>query len=70
MTKEEIRQRMGERIATLRKQRGMTQQQMADAIGIQRPHVARIETGRYNFNYDVLEQIAQALGGHIDIVTE
>ena len=40
---EEQRQRIGNDIATLRTQKGMTQQDIADRTGQQRNHISRIE---------------------------
>jgi len=59
---------IGQRIAHLRKEQGMTQQQLADKSGILRPNIARIEAGRYGLTVDVLARIAQALGKTIDLV--
>lgn len=65
---EDNRIRMGNDIADLRNQRGMTQQQVADMAGIKRPHVARVEKGKYNFGFDTLQAIADALDADIRIV--
>jgi transcriptional regulator with XRE-family HTH domain len=68
MEKEQERQRIGQRIADLRKQKGMTQQDLSDAVGIQRNHLSRIEQGRYSVGFDTLQAIAEVLGGTIDII--
>lgn len=68
MTKEEERQRIGQRIADLRKAKGMTQQGLADIVGMQRNHISRIEAGKYSVGFDTLQAIAEALGGTIDII--
>lgn len=68
MTKEEERQRIGQRIADLRKQKGMTQQDLADLTGNQRNHISRIESGKYSVGFDTLQSIAEAIGGTIDII--
>ena len=68
MMKEEQRIRMGQDIAELRKQRGMTQQDVADRADIMRPHIARVELGKYNFGFDTLQAIAEALDADIRIV--
>lgn len=62
------RQRVGRRIAELRKEQNMTQAQLAERCGIQQAHIARIETGRYSVGLDTLAQIATALGRNIDFV--
>lgn len=64
----EERQRIGKRIAELRKDCGMTQQVLADAVGLQRPHISRIEAGRYSVGLDTLAAIAVALGKKIEFV--
>lgn len=66
----EERQRIGQRIADLRKEKGLTQQDIADRTGIQRNHISRIEAGKYSVGFDTLQSIAEALGGRIDIITE
>ena len=62
------RQRIGQRIAELRKERGLTQTQLAERCGLQQAHIARIEAGRYSVGLDTLAQIADALGMVIDFV--
>lgn len=62
------RQRIGRRIAELRKEQNLTQAQLAERCGIQQAHIARIETGRYSVGLDTLAQIATALGRSIDFV--
>ena len=62
------RQRIGRRIAELRKEQNMTQVQLAERCGIAQAHIARIETGRYSVGLDTLAQIATALGRSIDFV--
>lgn len=66
--KEQDRQRIGKEIADLRKQRGMTQQEVSDKTSILRPHITRVELGKYNFGFDTLQAIADALDADICIV--
>lgn len=68
MNKEQERERIGQRIADLRKAKGMTQQGLADIVGMQRNHISRIEAGKYSVGFDTLQSIAEALGGTIDII--
>ena len=68
MRKEENRKRIGQRIADLRKAKGMTQQDLADLTGNQRNHISRIESGKYSVGFDTLQAIAEALGGTINIL--
>ena len=65
---EQERQRIGQDIAQLRKEKGMTQQDLADRVEMQRAHIARIEAGRYSVGLDTLTAIAQALGMTVDII--
>lgn len=64
----EERRRMGERIRQLRMEKKMTQEQLADLTGLKRPHITRIEAGRYSVGFDTLQAIAQALGCAVDMV--
>lgn len=68
MNKEQQRQRIGAALSELRRQRGMTQQQVADVAQIQRNHISRIEAGRYSVGFDTLQTIAEALDADIRIV--
>lgn len=68
LSKTQERIRMGQRIAALRKEKGMTQRALAEATGILAPHIARIEKGNHSVGFDTLQTIAAALGGNIDIV--
>jgi transcriptional regulator with XRE-family HTH domain len=65
---EQERQRIGQHIAQLRKEQGMTQQDLANRVEIQRSHIARIEAGRYSVGLDTLAAIAQALGKRLAFV--
>ena len=64
----EERQRIGQRIADLRKQHGLTQQELADVSNIGRSHLVRIEQGKYNVRLDTIASIAQALGCKVNIM--
>lgn len=59
---------IGQRIAELRKEQGMSQAELADKCGMQRPHIARVESGRYGITLDVLARIVQALDARIELV--
>ena len=66
--KQQVRERIGNRIAALRKKAGLTQEQLADRAGLQRTHVGRIEAGRYAVTLEVVQAIAQALDMTVDII--
>lgn len=62
------RLRIGQRIAELRKERGMTQTQLAERCRLQQAHIARIEAGKHSVGLDTLAQIADALGMQVDFL--
>jgi transcriptional regulator with XRE-family HTH domain len=66
--KQQTRERIGQRIATLRKLAGITQEQLAQAAGLQRTHVNRIEAGKYAVTLEVVQAIAEAFGMTVDII--
>lgn len=66
--KQQVRERIGGRVATLRKLKGMTQEQLAQEAGLQRTHVNRIETGKYAVTIDVVQAIAQVFGMTVDLI--
>lgn len=48
MTRDEALKTLGRRIAELRREKGMTQEALAEAMGVSRNHVADIELGARN----------------------
>ena len=65
--KQATRDRIGQHIAQMRKEQGMTQQELADSSNIGRSHLVRIEQGKYNLQLDTLASIAQALGCEVNL---
>jgi len=55
---------VGERIAKLRKAKGFTQDQFAEATGLNRTHLYRLETGQQSMTLRTLKLVADALGVH------
>lgn len=53
--------RVGERIKTLRKQRGWSQQILADHAQLSKVHIIAVEKGRAELGVRTLERIANAL---------
>lgn len=66
--KQQTRDRIGQRIAALRKAAGLTQEELAIRAQLQRTHVGRIEAGRYAVTLETVQAIAQALGMTVDII--
>ena len=65
---QEIAAEIGQRIAFLRKEAGLSQAVLAERSGIRQSHLSRIECGKYNITLDVLNAIAKGLGRTIDFV--
>jgi transcriptional regulator with XRE-family HTH domain len=59
---------VGERIKELRKGLDLTQQQLADKVGITYIQIGRYETGKSNASADVLQKVAEALGTTTDFL--
>jgi transcriptional regulator with XRE-family HTH domain len=59
---------IGQRIARARKAHGLTQQQLANLIGIARPLVTDYETGRLRLNDDMLARFSRALAVSADVL--
>ena len=68
--KQAVNQRIGQRITALRKLAGLSQDQLADKAGIGRTHLSRIEQGKYDVTFWIVQQIAEALGMKVDIIDE
>ena len=66
--KQKTRERIGIRIMLLRKQAGLTQEELAERAGLQRTHVGRIEAGKYAVTLETIQAIAEALEMTVDIV--
>jgi DNA-binding XRE family transcriptional regulator len=53
-----------------REHRGLTQQQLADAVQISKPYLSQIETGKRSGTTDVLAAIAKALDVSLEQITK
>jgi transcriptional regulator with XRE-family HTH domain len=53
---------IGERVRLLRKQKGLTQAQLADASGLSRTGLGDIERGKRVPMYDTLAKLSKGLG--------
>ena len=54
------------RLRELRLKRGLTQQQLADALGVSRQTIISIETGKYDPSLPLAFKIAQFMGAKIE----
>jgi transcriptional regulator with XRE-family HTH domain len=59
---------VGERIKQLRKKSELTQQQLADKVGITYIQIGRYETGKSNASSDILQKVATALNTTADFL--
>jgi transcriptional regulator with XRE-family HTH domain len=58
--------RLAAALTSLREEAGLSQRQLADAIGVSQPRVAAIERSR-NVTLQVLEKYVAALGGRLEV---
>lgn len=68
MEDQEFLEKLGQRIAQLRKEKGMTQVEFAEKLGIQRTALTRIETGNVNTTILQLNAIAQNLDVQLESI--
>jgi transcriptional regulator with XRE-family HTH domain len=59
---------IGKKIVEIRKERGMTQRDLAARCGIAQSTIYRIEAGKFAVRLDLLESIANVLGKKVDLV--
>jgi DNA-binding XRE family transcriptional regulator len=55
---------LGHRLAEVRRSRGLTQQQVAERMGVTKGRISQIEQGKIS-GQDVLARFAAALGGRL-----
>lgn len=63
----EMNSRLVDQLVALRKEQSMTQQDVADATGINRANVARIESKRHTTSLEVLAKYANCVGKDLQI---
>ena len=63
----ELNSQLIDQLVALRKERSMTQQDVADATGINRANVARIESKRHTTSLEVLAKYANSVGKDLQI---
>ncbi len=61
---------MGERIREARDAKGMTLESLEMLTGIKARNIENIELGRYDAGIDILSNIGEALGCHLDFVLD
>ena len=61
------RKLLGERIAYIRKEKGISLAELSERTGIKENSILRIEEGKFSVNYDVLVSLAEAMGCYISL---
>lgn len=57
----DVGRRIGQRVKALRKEHGLTQDQLAKMSGLKRPNISRLEAGTHVPGISLLERLAEAL---------
>ena len=63
----ETEYRIIEEIIMARKERNLTQKDLAELIGTRQSNISRLESGNYNPSLDLLIKIAQAMDKKLEI---
>ena len=56
-----------EEIITARKEKNLTQKNLAELIGTRQSNISRLESGNYNPSLELLTKIAQAMGKRLEV---
>jgi transcriptional regulator with XRE-family HTH domain len=70
MEKEVLLKKLGERIRDIRKEKGITQVQLAHSIGKDQQSIQRLEAGNVNPSLYYLHQIAVGLNVSLEVICE
>jgi len=70
MEKEVLLKKLGERIRDIRKDKGITQVQLAHSIGKDQQSIQRLEAGNINPSYYYLHEIAEGLKVSLEDLTK
>lgn len=65
---ENERKRIGKRIAYLREEKGLSQEELAYKVGAKVKTIVNIESGKFNPGFDSLQKISNVFGKNVDIV--
>lgn len=57
----DLKKEFGKRVKQLREERGLTQPQLAELIGVQPITISNIEVGRYGSHFSTIEKLMKAL---------
>jgi transcriptional regulator with XRE-family HTH domain len=62
----DVRERVGLNLQKLRRERGLSQEELADRANIHQTYLSGVERGKRNPTITVLQRIAVALGADIE----
>src|ERR1700740_3034004 len=62
----DVRERVGLNLQRLRREKGLSQEELADLAGIHQTYLSGVERGKRNPTVAVLQRIAEALGADIE----
>jgi transcriptional regulator with XRE-family HTH domain len=62
----DVRERVGLNLQRLRRERGLSQEELADRANIHQTYLSGVERGKRNPTVTVLQRIAEALGADIE----
>ena len=54
-------------IIRVRKEKNLTQKELAEMVGTKQSNISRLESGSYNPSLELLKRIAIAMGKHLEI---
>lgn len=66
MAKNELQLQVGRRLRVIRKERGISQELLAEEIGLHRTYVGALERGERNPSLKVIARLAESLGVNTD----
>lgn len=70
MDAEELKKKLGRRIAEIRKSQGLSQDKLCLMIGMGHTYLVDVENGRINVGFDNLCKIANGLGMSVSQLTD
>jgi transcriptional regulator with XRE-family HTH domain len=62
----DVRERVGLNLQKLRRERGLSQEELADRANIHQTYLSGVERGKRNPTVTVLQRIAEALGADVE----
>jgi transcriptional regulator with XRE-family HTH domain len=63
-----IRNKFGKRIRSLRLEKGWSQEELADKVGLHRTYIGAIERGEQNVSIDNIAKLAKTLGISVEVL--